>query len=90
MNETAAMRKEAKRINKFRSRYNERPVMYYPAGTDFEAPGVIKDMVYDACSWDARTNTWGTWSVFIEYETRNGKETGWRSLAELEPVGWTA
>lgn len=90
MKKTRAMRKEERRINRFRSTYVGRKVMYYPAGTDFEAPAVIKDLSFNFGAFDNQTQTWGAWDIFIEYETRNGIETGWRSLGELEPIGWTA
>lgn len=89
MEQSASMKAAVKAMNKVRSRYIGRKVLYIPAGTALEYEAEIMDMSY---SFDtvAKDGTRGDWNVFIQYQTGFGVMTGNRACHELIPVGWTA
>lgn len=85
MKETAAMRKEAQRINKFRSAYTGRAVLYtLPSGAVVE--GKISDLSYTPAQDDFPA----FWSVRVAYVSSGMDFNSWTSPKVLEPVGWTA
>lgn len=91
MDESASMKAAVKAINKVRSRYKGKAVIYRNNGVEYHA--VIEDMSYDPNSFNHAAQEWGCWYANISYLPFIGAKDMYTlcpPVSQLIPDGWTA